>query len=343
MSKSVFADNIDKARKSFQPLFGTLEITQKCNLRCKHCYNFDRTKSPEKQNELQELTTQEIYSTLEQLSDLGVLSLNISGGEPLLHPDILPILEKAKEFHFHIRLKSNGTLISKEMAMKLKASGVKEVDISLYGKDEETYRKFSQKEGFQKALSSLIHCKDSGIKVNASVILHRYNVDDLGEMIQILEKEEIFYHISDEITDRYDGTKAREELAVSEEQYIQLLKGPYSYFFNHENSEKNLMCGCAKTVIGIGSTGEVYPCIGSPMPSGNIRNKPLKDIWMKSPTLNRIRALTNEDFKDCQSCNLIEHCSRSSGSAQINTGKYTGCDPVAFTHAKARKSIKENS
>ncbi len=332
-SPSVLTRNIQAARKSFQPLFGTLEITQKCNLRCKHCYNFDRSTPYASQNEL---TLNEIYKALDALADLGVLSLNISGGEPLLHPDLFDILDYAQSHHFHLRIKSNGTLITKDLAKKLRTHGVKEIDISLYGANEDSYISFSQKKGFSKTIQSIRFCKEAGLPVNTSIILHRGNYTELAEMIRILEEIGVQYFVSDEITDRYDGTEAKTDLALQEEDYLILLKGPHRHFFAHENADKNVMCGCAKSVIGIDAHGEVYPCIGAPLPCGNIRHQELRKIWDESPTLKRIRALEFKDFDECSKCSLITKCSRSSGSAYINTKKYTGCDPTALTYARAR-------
>jgi len=337
---SILEKKILEARKRFQPLFATLEITQACNLACKHCYNFDRKEvSPHQQKQI--LSLEEIKIILSDLYQLGSLSLNITGGEPLLRPDLFEILKEAKKYPFQLRIKSNGHLLTKAFAKKLKASGVKEVDISLYGANEETYLKFCGKKGHLKTLRGIENAQEAGIKVNASIILHKENYKDISSMIKLMKKMNVFFNISDEITDRYDGSYAREDLGLSKSEYLELLSSEECYFFEHENPEKDLSCGCAKVVIGIGAYGDVFPCIGAPILSGNIRNQSLKTIWKNSEELKKIRDYTFEDFKDCRSCQFIENCSRSSGSAYINTGNYTGCDPVALEHARARQEKKD--
>jgi pyrroloquinoline quinone biosynthesis protein E len=279
---------------------------------------------------------------LQDLAELGALSLNLTGGEPLLHPDILAIVEKAKSLAFQVRLKTNATLITSNKAKELFEAGLKEIDVSLYGINEETYINFCGKTGFDKLVQGVQAAKNAGLRVYLNIILHRHNLFQLDQMIALARELQIPFNLSDEITDRYDGSNAREKLALNQEQYQSLLEGPHANFFDHQNSEKNLMCGCAKTVCGIGSYGDVFPCIGSPVPSGNIREKSLKEIWTSSPTLQRIRQYTQEDFLDCMKCSLIESCSRSSGSAYINTGNFTGCDPVAYDHALVRHQFKKN-
>ncbi|MCF8059994.1 MAG: radical SAM protein [Bacteriovoracaceae bacterium] len=338
---NVLSKQISRAKDLSQPLFSTLEITQSCNLRCKHCYNFDRSAGA---NPVQKdlLSFKEIKHILTSLNNLGALSLNITGGEPLTHPDLENIISEAKSFNFHIRLKTNGILLDHNKAKKLFTLGVREVDISLYGADEMTYQKFCKKEGHTKTIEAIRIAKESDLKVNVSIILHKLNFRDLDKMINQVEELGVFYQVSDEITDRYDKTNASNELGLNQSDYTELLQGPYHYFFNHENTEKSLQCGCAKTVIGINAFGDVFPCIGAPIPCGNIRENTLESIWKNSETLINIRNLDFKDFKECVSCPLIESCSRSSGSAFVNTGEYTGCDPVAKVFAKARSNLKKS-
>ncbi len=337
---SVLTKKISEARANNQPLFSTLEITQSCNLRCKHCYNFDR-RGEESQLPQKFMKTSFAKDTLSQLAELGALSLNITGGEPLLHPDLIEIVTFAKKNNFHIRVKTNGLLLTLGLAKSLFKAGVREIDISLYGTNEEEYLDFCGKGGFEKTIAAIKNAMIENLKVNVSLILHRKNYKKLGQMIKICDELGVFYNVSDEITDRHDKTETKSTLGLSEQNYTELLNGPHAYFFSHENPEKNLFCGCAKTVIGINVHGHVFPCIGAPIFCGDLHQESLKKIWHDSKEMNKIRNLTSQDLKDCSNCEVIEHCSRSSGSALLNTGDYTACDPQALTYAKARKINKE--
>lgn len=337
---SVLTNKISQARAKNQPLFSTLEITQSCNLKCKHCYNFDR-RGPESHVPQKFMETLFAKNTISQLAELGALSLNITGGEPLLHSGLLEIVSFAKEKNFHIRVKTNGLLLTQNLAKTLFKAGVREIDISLYGTNEEEYLSFCGKTGYERTISAIKNSMAENLKVNVSLILHHENVKDLGKMIAICDDLGVFYNVSDEITDRHDKTEAKESLGLSQEDYETLLKGPHSYFFDHENPDKNLFCGCAKTVIGINVEGHVFPCIGAPIFCGDLHKDSLQKIWLESKEMTKIRNLKAEDLKDCSQCDVIEHCSRSSGSALLNTGDYTACDPQALTYAKARKSLKK--
>ncbi|MDP7038507.1 MAG: SPASM domain-containing protein, partial [Myxococcota bacterium] len=108
-------------------------------------------------------------------------------------------------------------------------------------------------------------------------------------------------------------------------------------------SENRLMqCSCAKGKCAISSTGEVYPCIGAPIPSGNIREQSFADIWQRSPVLNRIRNLKHEDFSSCQGCDLRPYCQRSSGAVYANTGDYTAAEPWVCQEAAVLKEVHES-
>jgi len=337
---SLLANKIIQARELRQPLFSTLEVTQSCNLKCKHCYNFDRL-GPNSQVPQKFIELDFAKNIIDQLAHLGSLSLNITGGEPLLHPQLLSIIDHAKKNNFHLRLKTNGLLLSEDLAQKLFGHGLREVDISLYGENEEDYLSFCGKMGFQKTILAIRNAQKANLKVNISLILHKGNFKKLPQLIAICENLNVFYNVSDEITDRHDKSHAKEQLGLSQADYLYLLNSPHSYFFEQKNPERNLLCGCAKTVIGINVYGDVFPCIGAPLFCGNLHKDSLEDIWFKSQELQKIRNLKNEDLKDCSSCELVEQCSRSSGSALLNSGDYAACDPMALEHAKARKIHSE--
>ncbi len=334
MTKTIVGHHVDQARKIYQPLFATFEIIHSCNFKCSHCYNFDRqnSTSPIKNP----LSDQEIISGIAGLAEIGALYLNFTGGEPLLHPSLHTFVKEAKKKHFFVRLKTNASLMTKEKAKLLYDCGLDAIDISLYGMSEESYKSFTLSSSLEKTIEGIKNAVNAGIDVDVSIILHRNNVHELQQMVDLCKSNSWKHQVTDEITDRYDDTKASKNLSVTDDQFKELLKGDFSQTFSCDNSEGNLQCSCAQTVCAISLNGDVYPCIGAPIKSGNIRSDSLKNIWENSPELNQIRSLQKSDFKECQSCSYIGTCSRSSGSAFINTGDYTGCDPFALSRAKVR-------
>lgn len=343
MPPSFISKHVSHARQAHQPLFATIEVTHKCNFICKHCYNFDREESS--QSPYQEtLTTEKICTVIEELAEAGSLYLNITGGEPLLHPDLETIVTKAKEQSFFVRLKTNASLLSAQKAKALFESGLDAIDVSLYGASDETYKKFTSKTQYEQVVKGLKNGQEAGLDISVSLILHRLNIHEIEEMIQLCQENQWHFLMSDEITDRYDNTNASHSLSLTDEQYRSLLQSgqDYAQAFACDNQDKEVRCSCAQTVCAVAANGDVYPCIGAPIVSGNILKESFAHIWQHSPELKKIRTLEKSDFKECSTCSLIESCSRSSGSAYINTSDYTACDPEALRRAKIRQGLKRN-
>jgi radical SAM protein with 4Fe4S-binding SPASM domain len=311
---------IKKASAACIPLVTTLEITQSCNYKCHHCYNFDRSKEIPENLKANFLKPEEILSIIDEVAKAGALYLNFSGGEALLHPHLDDFIKRARSHHLEARLKTNGSLLTKERCEKLDLAGLAGMDVSLYGFSEKSYALLTGKSGmFVKTLEGIKTAVAQGFNVYASIILHRYNIDELKLMVDFCLENSVSFQFSTEITERYDDSSGSRDFEITEEQFTEQLSGEFADIFLLLNPEKSLQCSCARTVCGISSTGEVYPCIGAPIASGNLREKSFEDIWKNSEVLNNIRNLKSTDFKSCQTCDHIEYCNRSSGSVYVNT------------------------
>ena len=185
--------------------------------------------------------------------------------------------------------------------------------------------------------------KRIGLDIHVSIILHRNNVDELDSMIEMCEEFGIPFQISYEVTKRYDDTEDSRDSEITLDQFENLLQSKHSHFFMAYNPEHSFQCSCARSVLGIGSNGEIYPCIGAPILSGNIREKSLTETWSSSTELKKIREIKRDDFKDCIKCDVKEFCTRSSGSMFINTGDYFGCEEIIYAQATLRKKYYNSS
>ena len=161
-------------------------LIRRCNLTCKHCY----TTSTDI-NFPDELTTTEIYQVMADLKAFKVPVLILSGGEPLLHPDIFAISERAKALGFYVALSSNGTLITEKNIKQIAAINYQYVGVSLDGIGA-THDKFRQKQGsFEDSLAGIRLCQENGIKIGIRFTLTQDNVDDFPAMLQLMDDENI--------------------------------------------------------------------------------------------------------------------------------------------------------
>jgi heme d1 biosynthesis radical SAM protein NirJ len=161
-------------------------LIRRCNLACKHCYATSADIDFEG-----ELSTPEVFAVMEDLRAFGVSVLILSGGEPLLRPDIFEISQHAKEMGFYVGLSSNGTLINNSNIDDIKRIGYDYVGVSLDGM-RDTHDRFRRKPGaFDESIQGIRHCHDAGIKIGLRFTLTQDNAAELPDLLQLMRDEDI--------------------------------------------------------------------------------------------------------------------------------------------------------
>ncbi len=161
-------------------------LIRRCNLTCKHCYTTSADIDFPG-----ELTTVEIYTVMEDLKNFKVPVLILSGGEPLLHPDIFAISQRAKSMGFYVALSSNGTLITKENIRQIAEINYQYIGVSLDGIGG-THDRFRQKKGsFADSLAGIRLLSDNKIKAGIRFTLTQDNVHDFPAMLKLMDDENI--------------------------------------------------------------------------------------------------------------------------------------------------------
>jgi len=164
-------------------------LVRRCNLTCQHCYSISCDKDFPG-----ELTTAEACRVMDDLKAFGVPVLILSGGEPLLRPDILELARRAKSMGFYVGLSSNGTLIGSHNVDAIAGAGFDYVGISLDGM-ESTHDRFRRKQGaFRAAMNGIRLCRGAGIKVGLRFTLTEGNAAELPSILRLLDEERIEAH-----------------------------------------------------------------------------------------------------------------------------------------------------
>ncbi len=159
-------------------------LVRRCNLACKHCYSISGDVDFPG-----ELSTAEVFRVMDDLKSFRVPVLILSGGEPLLRPDIFEISARAKSMSFYVGLSSNGTLVDAGMADRIRDIGYDYVGISLDGIGA-THDRFRRKEGaYQDALGGLRLLRDRGIKVGVRFTMTEDNAAELPLLLDLVERE----------------------------------------------------------------------------------------------------------------------------------------------------------
>jgi radical SAM protein with 4Fe4S-binding SPASM domain len=189
--------------------------------------------------------------------------------------------------------------------------------------------------------------RDRGARVGLKFILMKANAAEAGAMIAMADGEGIPYSVDPAITGRYDGTSGSLATRVDAAALEGLYRGPLQPLVGgplrpESMTDDDFKCNCARGNAAVSSTGEVYPCIATPLRAGSIREQRFGEIWASSPVFQRIRGLTIADFKTCAPCDLKRWCRRSPGPAYLLTGDYTAVDPWTCQEAALLKSLAKN-
>ncbi len=161
-------------------------LIRRCNLCCRHCYAISADRDFPG-----ELSTDQIYATMDDLRAFGVPALILSGGEPLMHEHIYAIGRHAKDLGFYVGLSTNGTLINDSNRDDVAAVGFDYVGISIDGL-EETHDRFRQMDGaFNASMAAIRDCRDLGVKVGMRFTVTSDNADELPALLDIANEESI--------------------------------------------------------------------------------------------------------------------------------------------------------
>jgi len=339
-------------------------MTRRCNLKCIHCYS-----SSADIDYPDELTTAEGKKLIDDLAAFGSPVILFSGGEPLMRADLLELARYATQRGMRAVISTNGTLIDKETATRLKEIGLSYVGVSLDGL-EKTHDRFRGAKGaFERAVEGIRNCRDAGIKVGLRFTVNRHNVADVPAMFDLMRAERIqrmcFYHLV--YTGR--GSKLREEdlthgqsrelldliAARTKEMFDDGLApeiltvdnhadGPYLYLkMKKENPARAReilelleMNEGNSTGVGIGCVswdGEVYPDqFWRNRSLGNIREKPFSSIWTdrENEFLMKLKEKKKYITGRCASCVWLSVCGGNFRARAEAAGDVWGPDPACY-------------
>lgn len=298
-----------------------IELTSKCNERCVHCYIPHKYK-------LYNIEDNLYYSTLEQLSKMGVLSVTLSGGEPMLHPHFKDFLRAAKKYDFYVNILSNLTLLDDETIQIMKEGNVSSVQVSLYSMIPEHHDAITKLPGsFEKTKAAILKLIENDLPLHVSCPTMKGNKDDFGDVLRWCHEHKIraqtdyimmaqYNHETENLANRLSVEEAGKvissimaddldyQTSILAPDFIQRCKE------NQFNSERRL-CGVGISSCCMVANGNVYPCAGwQEMVLGNLNETPLQEIWNNSEKIKWLRGLKMKDLGggECCKCDKAAFC-----------------------------------
>lgn len=294
--------------------------TNQCNMYCDHCYRDAGARSED------ELNTEQGKTLLSQIKEAGFQIMIMSGGEPLMRPDIFELCAHATSAGLRTVMGTNGTLITPEVARELKKSGVMACGISLDAIDarqNDTFRKLSG--AYDKALEGMNNLKEAGVRFQAHTTVMNWNVDQLDALTDLAIQVGAMAHHVFFLVPTGRGADIEEE-ALRVKEYERTIAGLME---KQKNVSIEIKPTCAPQFIRIADKkgintrfsrgclagisyciispkGDVQPCAYLNIPLGNVKTESFVDIWQNSPMLKTLR--TQEYKGKCGICDYAKTC-----------------------------------
>jgi len=340
-------------------------ITQSCNLNCKHCYASSEAKKYEG-----ELSPEEGLTLIDDLAAFNVPVILFSGGEPLIREDFFDLAYRASKHNIRATISTNGTLITPEVARSIKKAGISYVGISLDGIGELNDRFRGREGAFEQALAGIRACREVGQKVGLRFTINRHNFHQIEEILYLVKEENIpricFYHLvytgrgKEMMEEDITREETREVLDLLMEKTVEFHRmgqekeiltvdnhadGPYIYMkVKGKDPEKAQEILELLTINGgnrsgmavgsINSKGNVYPDqFTHTRKLGSIRERTFKEIWtdQENEFLANLRDRKPLIKGRCSKCRWLDLCNANfRARAEAFTGDYWESDPACF-------------
>jgi 12,18-didecarboxysiroheme deacetylase len=340
-------------------------VTRRCNLKCVHCYaQADAAAAPD------ELTHAEGLALLDDLKTFGVPVVLFSGGEPLMRPDLFELVSHTVALGMRAVISTNGTLITREVALRLKDLGLSYVGISLDG-IEPTHDRFRGKKGsFAAAMAGVRRCQEVGLKVGLRFTLNRANFQEVPAIFDLVEAQHIpricFYHLvytgrgselldqalsHAETRDTVDLICERTQRLFERDQPVEVLTvdnhadGPYIYLklLNENQTRAAEVLELLQMNEG-NNSGRGIGCVSwdgqvhadqfwRHLSFGNVRERPFSDIWMdlSNPLLAKLKDKKRYVTGRCATCCWLSACAGNFRvRAEALTGDLWAPDPACY-------------
>ena len=331
---------IAKTAKQHQLFSVHWELTYRCNLRCTHCYVV-KPGDPGFCAPGPELSTEECKDIIDQLADESTLNITFSGGEPLIRHEFFEIAQYARNKCFAVRILTNGTLITPEIADKIAALYPVSVEMSVYGAQAQTHNDITLVPGsFGRTMRAFQLLGERGVRTYVKMLLMKENIGEFDDVRALAEEFGAIFRYDITVTPKDDGGVLPVCHRLSDKNLLWLFRQEITDEWEpRQLKEDDHVCMSGLNYICINPYGEVFPCVQIRTPAGNLRAESLEEIWRESPNLQRMRSITWSDFKACTACKYHGSCVYCMGIALLQEGDLFKPPSVACRQARLRQQV----
>jgi len=378
VARSIAEFGLTVPQKFAAPLFAVWNLTNRCNLSCRHCYQDSERSALD-----DELNLEEKLDLVDQMGRAHMPMLAFSGGEPTISPDLPAVLDRARRYNMHATIATNGTTMTEAMAQKLAQGGLRYVEISLDSVDPVRHDAFRGQPGmWEKAVAGATNVvATEGLRLGIAMCVHQGNIDEVDDMIAFAEDlgAGCFAHfnfipvgrglkmVSGDIT-----PAQRERLLATLNAKMQeggigvistapqlgrmcLVGSPIDdgqAACSHAGSGSGVKarvvakylggCGAGRTYVCIEPAGNVTPCVYMPhRVMGNVRNTPLMRIFRESVFWDVLNDRSHR-LHHCEVCAFKNYCGGCRARADAYFGQLHAGDPGCIFNSKHWDKLVED-
>jgi radical SAM protein with 4Fe4S-binding SPASM domain len=309
------------------PMSGSIELTARCNLGCQQCYI--NVAAGDRQARSRELSREEWFRVLDEITDEGCLTLLMTGGEPFVRPDFLDIYTYAKQKGLLLTLFTNGTTITPRIADYLAQWPPLSVEITLYGDTQTTYERVTGVVGsYERCVRGIELLLQRQIPVSLKATVTTANRDGLAGMKAFAEQRGLKFRFDAVLNMRVDGGQQPGDFRISPEEVVTLDKQDehralsWREMFGklngqHAHSSNLYNCGAGINTFHIDAYGKLSVCMMVRHSTYDLRSGPFREGWYDK--MNQVRLQQRRGTSRCQSCEIAPLCSQCPGFASIET------------------------
>jgi radical SAM protein with 4Fe4S-binding SPASM domain len=310
-----------------RPLRAMLEISDRCNEVCAHCYQVQGQKG--------ELSSGQWKEVLDRLAEQGVLLLTISGGEATLRHDFLELLAHARERGFIVRLFTNGLTMTAELAAELKRLSLLDVEISLYSTRAEVHDFVTGVPGsFERSVAAVRHLRSAGVVVTIKTVIMSVNQDEIDAYTAFAAELGAQFRLDPTgLMPREGGDRSPEAFGASDGALIDVQRRHGAFAEPPEaRAADDIICGAGHS-LHVEPNGELRPCTMLDVRLGNALEEGALASF-QSQRAQHMRALRWGDLHGCRECDLARYCTRCFAAARTEAGDALGPYPSACAGAR---------
>jgi AdoMet-dependent heme synthase len=348
--------NKPHSHSSAAPRLVAWEVTRRCNLNCVHC-----RAAAERGPYPGELEMPKSLEILEQIARLGESVVILTGGEPLLREDIFDLARYGTEQGLRMVMATNGTLLTPEMAGKIRSSGIQRVSISLDGANAEEHDRFRQVRGaYEASLQGIRILKEAGVEFQVNTTITKHNYRRCREILDsVIQLGAVAHHLfllvptgrAREMADQEIDALEYENLLLwfNEMQrkvpiHLKATCAPHFYRILRQQAHKRgekvdfqtygldaVTRGCLGGIsfCFISHEGVVQPCGYLEMKAGNLREESFETVWANSQVFGRLRDFSSYKGK-CGRCEYVRFCGGCRARAFEATGDFMTEEPLCM-------------